>query len=265
MIVLLPGGLELAYDESGRGVPLLLIHGWPHNRTLWAGQMSGLPTQARCIAPDLRGFGGSSAVGPYTIAQFADDLAALLDALQLDRVVACGLSMGGYVALALLRQHRSRVRGLILTGTRATADTPEASEKRTRLIEFITAHGAEALAGAQLPGMLSRGTLESRVAVREALREIMASASPEGAIGGQRAMMARPDARELVATIDIPTLVIAGAEDVLTPPEEQRALAAAIPGCRFELIAGAGHATAFERPAAFNHVLTEFLSELRYD
>jgi pimeloyl-ACP methyl ester carboxylesterase len=265
MIALLSGGLQLAYDESGHGVPLLLVHGWPHNRTLWAGQMSGLPTQARCIAPDLRGFGGSTAAGPYSVAQFADDLAALLDALEIDRVVACGLSMGGYVALALLRRHRERLRGLILTGTRATADTPEASEKRARLIEFISAHGVEALAGAQLAGMLSRGTLESRAGVRERLREIMASASQEGAIGGQRAMMTRPDASDLLATIDVPTLVVAGAEDVLTPPEEQRALAAAIPGCRFELLAGAGHASAFERPAAFNHVLTEFLGKLRCD
>jgi 3-oxoadipate enol-lactonase len=264
MIALLPGGLELAYDESGRGVPLLFIHGWPHNRTLWAGQMSGLPTLARCIAPDLRGFGGSTATGPYSIAQFADDLAALLDVLQLEQVVACGLSMGGYVALALLRRHRARVRGLILTSTRATADTPEASDKRARLIDFIAAHGVEALAGAQLAGMLSRVTLESRAGVREALREIMASASPQGAIGGQRAMMERPDASDLLATIDVPALVVAGAEDVLTPPDEQRALAAAIPGCRFELLAGAGHACAFERPAAFNHVLSEFLASLDY-
>jgi 3-oxoadipate enol-lactonase len=265
MIALLPGGLELAYDESGRGVPLLFIHGWPHNRTLWAGQMSGLPTLARCIAPDLRGFGGSTVTGPYSIAQFADDLAALLDALELEQVVACGLSMGGYVALALLRRHRARVRGLVLTSTRATADTPEASDKRARLVDFIAAHGVEALAGAQLAGMLSRVTLESRAGVREALREIMASASPQGAIGGQRAMMERPDASDLLATIDVPALVVAGAEDVLTPPDEQRALAAAIAGCRFELLAGAGHACAFERPAAFNHVLTEFLGKLRYD
>jgi pimeloyl-ACP methyl ester carboxylesterase len=265
MIALLPGGLELAYDESGSGVPLLLIHGWPHNRTLWAGQMSGLPTQARCIAPDLRGFGDSSVSGPYSIAQYADDLAALLDALKIERVVACGLSMGGYVALALLRQHRARLRGLILTSTRATADTPEASEKRARLIEFITTHNVEALAGAQLTGMLSRVTLDSRAGVREALREIMASASRAGAIGGQRAMMARPDASDLLPTIDMPALVVAGADDVLTPPEEQRALAAAIPGCRFELLTGAGHACAFERPAAFNHVVGEFLGGLRYD
>jgi 3-oxoadipate enol-lactonase len=265
MIALLPGGLELVYDDSGRGVPLLFIHGWPHDRTLWSGQMSGLPTQARCIAPDLRGFGGSSVMGPYSVAQYADDLAALLDTLKIQQVVACGLSMGGYVALGLLRHHRARLRGLILTSTRASADTPEAHDKRARLIEFITEHGVEALARTQLSGMLSRATLDSRPAVRESLYEIMASASQEGAIAGQRAMMARPDSTDLLPSIDMPALVVAGAEDVLTPPDEQRALAAAIPDCRFELLAGAGHACAFERPAAFNHVVAEFLGALRYE
>jgi pimeloyl-ACP methyl ester carboxylesterase len=265
MIVLLPGGVELAYDESGTGVPLLFIHGWPHNRTLWTGQMSGLPTQARCIAPDLRGFGGSPAKGPYTIARYADDLATLLDALAIDRVIACGLSMGGYVALAMLRHHRARLRGLILTSTRATADTPEAREKRARLIEFIQEHGMESLAGRQLRGMLGHATFDTRPEVRESLRLIMASSPKEGAIGALRAMMERPDSTDLLPTIDLPTLVVAGAEDTLSPPAEQQALAAAIPESRFELIAGAGHACAYERPAAFNHVVTEFLGGLRYD
>jgi pimeloyl-ACP methyl ester carboxylesterase len=265
MRVLLPGGLELAYDASGRGLPLLFIHGWPHNRTLWAGQMSGLPTQARCIAPDLRGFGDSSANGPYSIAQYAADLVALLDALQVDRVVACGLSMGGYVALALLRHHRDRIRGLVLTSTRATADTPEARDKRTRLIEFISEYGMESLAGKQLGSMLSQATLDSRTEVRESLRLLMASASKEGAIGALRAMMERSDSSDLLSTIDFPALVVAGAEDVLTPLDEQRALAAAIPGCRFEQVGAAGHACAYERPAAFNHVVAEFLGGLRYD
>lgn len=265
MIALLPGGLEITYDESGRGPSLLLIHGWPHDRALWAGQMSGLPTQARCIAPDLRGFGGSTVAGPWSIAQFADDLVALLDVLRIEQVVACGLSMGSYIALALARHHRARLRGLILTGTRAAADTPEASEKRARLIEFISSRGVAALADAQLGAMLSPVTLETRPLVRDALREIMASASAEAAIGGQRAMMGREDATTLLPSLDLPALVIAGADDALTSVAEQRAVSEAIPGCRFELISNAGHACPFERPAAFNHVVSELLGGLRYD
>lgn len=265
MIALLPDGLELSYDEAGSGVPLLFIHGWPHNRTLWAGQVSGLPTQARCLAPDLRGFGGSSVREPYSVEQYADDLAALLDSLGIERAVVCGLSMGGYVALALLRRQRARVRALILTSTRATADTPEAREKRERLIAFVEEHGVAALADRQLRAMMGRTTFETRSEVRESLRRLMAAAPPRGVIGGLRAMAARPDATDLLPSIDIPALVIGGAEDSFTPPEELRALAEAIPACRVELIEGAGHVCAYERPAAFNHLVGEFLSALLYD
>jgi 3-oxoadipate enol-lactonase len=265
MIELLPGGLEIAYDEAGSGVPLLFIHGWPHNRTLWAGQMSGLPTQARCIAPDLRGLGESTVSGPYSIDQYADDLALLMDARGVERAVVCGLSMGGYVALAMLRRHRDRLRGLILTSTRATADTPEAREKRMRLIEFVEAHGVDALAGRQLRAMVGSTTFEHRPAVREALRELMAGAPQAGVIGGLRAMAQREDATDLLPTIDFPTLVVSGAEDSFTPPEELRAMAARIPRSRFELLAGGGHVCPYERPGAFNHVVGEFLGGLRYD
>jgi pimeloyl-ACP methyl ester carboxylesterase len=265
MIELRAGGLEVAYDEAGDGVPLLFIHGWPHNRTLWAGQMSGLPTQARCIAPDLRGFGGTTASAPYTIDQFADDLALLMDARGVERAVVCGLSMGGYVALAMLRRHRHRLRGLILTSTRATADTPEARDKRMRLIEFVETHGVDALAGRQLRAMVGSTTFEHRPAVREALRALMADAPQAGVIGGLRAMAQREDSTDLLPTIDFPTLVVAGAEDSFTPPEELRAMAARIPRSRFELLAGGGHVCPYERPGAFNHVVGEFLGELRYD
>ena len=260
MIELLPGGLELAYDESGSGVPLLLVHGWPHNRTLWAGQLSGLPTQARCVAPDLRGFGSSTVHGPYSIEQYCDDLVALLDALGIEGAVVDGLSMGGYVALAMLRRHRTRVRALILTSTRAAADSEEARDKRTRLVEFVEQHGVEALAQRQLKAMVGTTTFETRPQVRESLLELMATAPADGVIGGLRAMAARADATELLSTIDVPTLVVGGAEDTFTRPEELRAMADRIPGSRFELLAGCGHVCAYERPAAYNHVVGEFLS-----
>ena len=265
MIELLPDGMELGYDEAGSGIPLLFIHGWPHDRTLWAGQMSGLSTQARCLAADLRGFGSSSVCGPWSIDQFADDLAAFLAARQVDRAVVCGLSMGGYVALAMLRRHRPLVRALILTSTRATADTPEAREKRTRLIEFVRERGVEALADRQLKAMVGATTFESRPDVRESLRQMMAAAPLEGVVGALRAMAERPDSSGLLPTIDVPALVVGGAEDTFTPPEELQAMAARIPRCRLELLAASGHACAYERPGAYNHVVAEFLGSLRYD
>jgi pimeloyl-ACP methyl ester carboxylesterase len=265
MIERLPDGLEVAYDDVGRGTALLFIHGWPHNRALWAGQVSGLSTLARCIAPDLRGFGGTTVRGPYSIDRYADDLAALLDARGVDRAVICGLSMGGYVALAMLRRHRVRVRALILTSTRATADTPDAREKRMRLIEFVEAHGVEALAERQLKTMVGRTTLEDRPEVRESLRRMMASAPAEGVVGALRAMADRPDSSALLPTIDIPTLVVGGAEDGFTPPHELRAMAACIPRSRVEVLETSGHACAYERPGAYNHVVAEFLSALQND
>ena len=265
MIAILPGGLELAYDDAGSGIPLLFIHGWPYDRTLWAAQLSGLPTRARCLAPDLRGFGDSSVVSPYSIDQYADDLAALLGMLGIERAVVCGLSMGGYVALAMLRRHRALLRGLILTSTRATADTDEVRDGRARLIGLIETQGIEALAGRQVRAMVAETTFATRPDVVEALRQLMAGAPSEGVIGGLRAMAERPDSSPLLAGIDFPTLVVSGAEDAITPPEELRTLARAIPGSRLEVIESGGHVCPYERPAAFNHVVAEFLASLEYD
>jgi 3-oxoadipate enol-lactonase len=265
MIALLPGGLELAYDDAGSGIPLLMIHGWPHDRTLWAGQVGGLSAHARCIAPDLRGFGGSSVLEPYSIDQYADDVVAFLDVLDIERAVVCGLSMGGYIAFSLLRRYRARVRALILADTRATADTDTVRDNRMRLIALIEEHGIEALAARQLRPTLGRSTFEHRPLLVETVRRMMASAPPAGAIGALRAMAARPDSSDLLATIDVPTLVVGGAEDTFTPPDELRTLAAAIPRCRMELLERCGHVCPIERPAAFNHVVGEFLGTLLYD
>ena len=265
MIAMLPGGLEIACDDVGRGMPLLFIHGWPHDRSLWAAQLSGLQTQARCIAPDLRGFGDSSVAEPYSIDQYADDLAALLAMLGVQQAVVCGLSMGGYVALSMLRRHRSLLRGLILASTRAAADTPEARAKRLQLIAFVGEQGVEALAARQLKAMVGGTTFTSRPDVLEALRFMMANAPSEGVVGGLIAMANRCDSTDLLGSIDLPTLVVSGAEDTFTLPEEMRALADAIPGSRLEVINGGGHACPYETPAAFNHVVAEYLASLLYD
>lgn len=265
MIAILPNGIELSYEESGQGIPLLFIHGWPHNSLLWAAQLSGLQTQARCIAPDLRGFGNTTVTGPSTIDQYADDLASFITLVGLERVVVCGLSMGGYVALSLLRHHRRLLRGLILVSTRAEGDTPDARVRRMRLIEFIREHGVEALAAKQLRAMLGETTFNTRPDVVEALRQLMASAPAEGVIGGLQAMADRADSTDLLEGIDIPTLVVSGLEDTFTVPVSMRALAAAIPNSRLEVIPNGGHVCSYERPAAFNHIVGEFLASLLYD
>jgi 3-oxoadipate enol-lactonase len=256
--------VEIGYDDVGVGLPLVFIHGFPHNRTLWSPQLGALVDHCRCIAPDLRGFGESTVSGPYSMDQYADDVAGLLRRLDVPRATIVGLSMGGYVAFALWRRHRALVRGLVLADTRATADTEEAKEKRRDLIELARERGSGAVADAQIAGMLGKTTREKHPDVVESVRQLLEDAPLEGIIGGLEAMMARPDSTEMLGSIDVPTAIIVGEEDALTPPKDARAMQAEIERSRLEVISGAGHLSNIEKPAAFNHVLSEFVSALTY-
>ena len=264
-MIALCDGVEIGYDDVGTGVPVAFLHGFPHNRTLWAPQVSALVDRARCVAPDLRGFGESSKHGPFTVDQYADDVAMLLRGLGIERAVVAGLSMGGYVAFALWRRHRALVRGLVLADTRAGADTDETRNKRRALIDVARTRGAGAVADGQITGMLGKTTREKRPALIDEVHRMLESAPVEGIVGALEAMMARVDSTDTLATIDVPTLVVVGDEDVLTPPGEAEILHAGIRGSRLEVIAHAGHVSNMERPAAFNHVITEFLAALDYE
>ena len=254
--------IGIAYEDVGSGRPLVLLHPFPLDRAYWAPQLGSLVSRCRCIAPDARGFGETPGAPPYTMDRYADDVVCLLDALAIDRAVIAGLSMGGYIALAMWQRHPARVRALILADTRAGADTDEGREKRRALSELARTKGTGAVAEAQLPGLVGKRTREKHPAVVEALRRMIERASVGGITGALDAMMARPDSTALLPTITVPTLIVCGDDDVLTPPKESRAMHDAIPGSRIELIAGAGHASSFERAAAFNHVVGEFLDSL---
>lgn len=262
-----PGStIEIAYDDGGgSGIPVVFIHGFPHSRSLWAPQVHALTGHARCIAPDLRGFGQTPAAEPYTVDRYADDVAALLRTLGVGRAVIAGLSLGGYVAFAFWRRHRERVRALLLASTRAGADDDAARARRRELIAVARESGSAAVAERMIVGMVGKSTRERSLALVESVRRMLAAAPVEGIVGALEAMMARPDSTPTLAEIDVPTLVVAGDEDVLAPPAEARAMQAAIRGSRLEVIAGAGHLSNFERPAAFNHVTGEFLSALAHD
>jgi pimeloyl-ACP methyl ester carboxylesterase len=263
-VIALCDGVEIGYDDVGTGMPVAFIHGFPHNRTLWAPQVSALVDRARCIALDLRGFGESSRNGPFTIDQFADDVAMLLRMLGIERTVIAGLSMGGYVALAFWRRHREMVRALVLADTRAGADNEEARAKRLSLIDLARSRGSEAVADGQIVGMIGKSTRDKRPALIDDVHRMLASAPVDGICGALEAMMGRIDSTPTLPTIDVPTLVVVGAEDVLTPVSESEILHDAIRGSRMEVIEQAGHVSNLERPAAFNHVLSEFLAALDY-
>jgi 3-oxoadipate enol-lactonase len=263
-VIALCDGVEIAYDDVGSGMPVAFLHGFPHNRTLWAPQLGALVDRARCIAPDFRGFGESSKHGPFTIDRFADDVAMLLRGLGIERTVVAGLSMGGYVAFALWRRHRDLVRALVLADTRAGADSDDTRAKRVALIDVARTRGSGAVADGQITGMLGKTTRAKRAALIDEVHRMLESASVDGIVGALEAMMARVDSTATLATIDVPTLVVVGEEDLLTPVAESELLHAAIHGSRLEVIAHAGHVSNLERPAAFNHVLSEFLASLDY-
>jgi len=253
-----------AYDDVGDGPPIVFLHGFPHDRSLWAPQVSAFVDRARCVAPDLRGFGGSTGPPPCSIDQYADDVAELLDALAITDVVLVGLSMGGYIALAMWRRHRDRLRALVLAHTRATADTPEIRARRQRLIEVARSEGSRAVADLQIGAMLGATTRAKNPALVAATHRMLALAPVPGIVGALEAMMHRPDSMGLLSTIDVPTLIIAGEEDTSIPASEARVMHKAIAGSRFEVLPAAGHLSNVERPAAFNHVMGEFLAQAGY-
>lgn len=257
-------GLEIGYDDVGTGLPVLFVHAFPLNRTMWAPQVSALVERCRCVAADLRGFGESSVVPPYTMDQYADDLANLLDQLHVEKVVVVGCSLGGYVSFAFWRRHRDRVRALVLADTKASADTEEALARRRELIQVARTQGSTAVANRQVPGLIGKTAREKQPDTYDAVHRIMAQTSSDGIAGAIGAMMVRPDSAATLATIDVPTLIVVGDEDVLTPVQDARAMHENVAGSRLEVIAQAGHLANMERPAAFNHLLTEFLGALTY-
>jgi pimeloyl-ACP methyl ester carboxylesterase len=189
----------------------------------------------------------------------------VLDALGIARAAVVGISMGGYVGFALWRRHPARVRGLVLADTRAGADSAETRERRRQLIDVARREGSAGVAEQQVTGLLGKTTRAQRPDIVDAVRGMMARTSVEGIVGQLEAMMARPDSTPLLPTIDVPTLVVVGDEDVLTPPSEARVVHAGVRGSRLEILERAGHLSSLERPAAFNVVVAEFVTALTAD
>jgi 3-oxoadipate enol-lactonase len=257
-------GVNLAVEARGEGPAILFVHGYPLDRSIWREQIDALEGYRR-IAPDLRGMGQSDAPDlGYSMALYAADLAALLDALGVEQVVLCGLSMGGYVAFEFVRQWRSRVRGLVLMDTRAEADAPEVRRARDAAAATARERGTAAVSDAMLPKMLAPSTMSGRPELAERVRALMAATPVAGLVGALGAMRDRAGSESLLPTLaGIPTLVMVGAADILTPPEQARAMAEAIPGAQLAIVPGAGHLPPVEQPAATTENLREFLRSLR--
>lgn len=254
----LPGGSTIAYDQAGSGAPLLLLHAFPLDRTMWQPQLAALAECARVIAPDFPGF-GESPVAPFSIEGAADTMAEFLSALDIKKAVVCGLSMGGYVALALARKHAHRLTGLILADTRAGVDDTNTKANRTKSITVANEKGTAALFEGMLPKVLSDSTRGAKPEVVERVKTIAAKQPSASAAAALAALRDRPDANAGLKNIAVPTLVIVGEFDAVTPPLSAANLAAQICGSELSYIPGAGHLSNVENPDAFNAAVRGFL------
>ena len=258
-------GREMSWTETGdrQGQPLFLLHGFPFNSTIWQPQLDAAPAGWRVIAPDLAGYGASVANGgPLTMDGFAEDVAALAQHLGIRRAVFAGLSMGGYILFALLRKHPQLVRALILSDTRTGADTPETRATRLKNATAVEAYGTATFVDEMVPKLLAARTRRVAPAVETQLRTIMSAASAETVAGTLRGLADRPDSSGILDRIDVPVLIIVGAEDVITPPTEARFMARIVRGANLIEIEDAGHLPNLEQPAVFNRAVSSFLSSL---
>lgn len=255
----------MAYSDQGSGLPLVFVHGYPLNRRIWDPQLEGLSGEGRVIAPDLRGHGESSATPPpYSMDSHADDLRSLLQALGVPfPIVLCGLSMGGYVSLAYIRRYPQDVAGLILTATRAAADSSQGRQNRENAIHLAEGQGAAAIADGMLAKLLAPGTYDSNTRLVEEIYQIMLHTSLAGIVGDLMGMKDRPDSTPLLERIHQPVLIIHGADDQIIPVAEAKDMQAALPDAELVIVGEAGHLVNMEQPEQFNAAVTQWLRRTR--
>jgi len=255
--MLSPGPRPVGYDTQGTGAPIVLLHPFPFARDIWAGLVDALAVRYRVIAVDARGFGETPlrAAG-YAIADLADDVAGLLDHLDVARAAVLGMSMGGYTALACALRHPARVAALVLADTRAAADPPAIRAARDGAISRIRATGS----GPYLDGSMARLLSPTAPPALETYLRSWAEDRSASLIAGIEALRDRPDRSAELGAIRCPTLAIRGTDDQVTPADDMRAMVGAITGATFVEIPGAGHLAHLEAPDQFERVLLSFLA-----
>jgi pimeloyl-ACP methyl ester carboxylesterase len=260
-------GLAVQYLDEGAGdEAVVFVHGFPFTASMWEPQFPVVVQSGRrALAPDLPGFGRSAVPAErsaYSIDRYADLVAALVDELGLGRVVLVGLSMGGYVVLAVARRHPEVLAGVVLADTRADPDTAEGRKTRSDHQALVEERGDVT---PLVDGLLTRilaDTGPRHAEVGAFLGDMMRSTAPAGWIGALEAMKQRRDQTSLLPEIAVPTLVVVGEGDALAPVDVAEAMAKAIPGARFEIVPGAGHVANLENPEVFNRAFADFLSTL---
>ena len=272
---------QSAFTDSGGGPAIILLHGYPFDRSMWREQIDFLSANGfRAIAPDLRGLGErvaqTSVSEPSepnhrlksapvtTMGDMARDVAALMDELQIEQAAICGLSMGGYVAFEFVHLFPARTRALVLAGTRAPADNEQERQARFQQVEQMLAQGMSGIAEASVSKLLAPRTLAEKPEVVARVSEMILRANPQGAAAAQRGMAARRDYSEDLPSINVPTLVVVGHDDPIRPVADAEFMHNRIPGSRLEIIEEAAHMTNMEQPENFNRALLDFLSRLTH-
>ena len=274
-------GNRLAFDDAGSGPAVILLHGYPFDRSMWREQINFLSANTfRVVAPDLRGCGEVSDKLQFvaeaecrdterqaeayrtitTMEDMARDVSALMDELKIDQAAICGLSMGGYVAFEFVHLFPTRTRALILAGTRAPADNAQERQTRLQQVEQMLAKGMGGVAEASLPKLLAPRTTAEKPEVVARLREMILRADPRGAAAAQRGMAARRDYSDDLAGISVPTFVIVGRADPIRPVADAEFMHNRIRESRLQIIEDAAHMTNMEQPEIFNRALLDFLS-----
>lgn len=256
---------KLNVFDEGEGPVILFVHGFPLDHSMWRKQLEFLVTSHRVIAPDLRGFGGSSRISsdPISMETLADDLHQLLEKLDVvEPIVFCGLSMGGYVGWQFLFKYRSRLRGLIQCDTRAIADDEAGAANRKKLAELVLEKGTQPIAAAMLPNLFSRQMSNAAQALMEETKRVVEATDPRTVAAAALGLAIRPDITDQLGDIDVPTLLLVGADDRISPPDEMRGISQAIPGSQFVVVPDSGHMAPLENPDFCNNAIQEFVDSL---
>lgn len=256
---------NVSYDDIGEGeIPIIFLHGFPFDKSMWNAQLDFLKTTNRVIACDIRGFGSThDDESDLSIDLFTDDLISFMDKLSIDKAIICGLSMGGYIALNAVKRFPDRLEALILCDTQCIADSPEAKDKRYAKMDEIASSGKSAFTEGFIKGIFHEESLTHKKGVVEKLRSVVNSNSQHILINGLTAIAERTESCSVLSKVNIPTLIICGKDDALTPVAQSEMMHEAIQRSVLRIIDQAGHVSNLEQPLAFNKHIADFLNTLR--
>ena len=257
-------GIVFNYDDSGVGdIPIVFIHGFPFDKSMWEPQINYFKLNYRVISYDIRGYGKTTSdERVLDMNLFADDLISFLDALHIDRAVVCGLSMGGYILLNALNRYPEKFTAVILSDTQCIGDSAETKEKRKKSIASIEEKGLTEFASAFVKNVFFKDSYEENLKIINKIEDVILSTSNQTVTGTLNALAQRRDMCFCLSEILIPALIIVGEEDSVTPPAQAQQLKDNIPGSKLFIIPKAGHMSNIEQPELFNKYVNNFLSEI---